>query len=191
MISPETFVPNIAILVANGFDESHITAVQRAMTKAGISYKIVAPEQGLVNGWQGNGWGHYFTVDTSISTAMGSDFDLLILAGGERGVTKLKSIAHARRIVNHFLEAEKPIAAIGAGVELLALSPKSLGLTVSAPGAASEALQAAGLICAEEDMTVSGVIVTSDGQDVDAWTQAVMTLAENCSAPEENEAQAA
>ena len=83
----------IAIIAADGFDENHMTAVQRALTSVKSHGKVIAPEQGLVNGWQGNGWGHYFPVDVSISAAMGSDYDALILVGGERSVGELGASA--------------------------------------------------------------------------------------------------
>lgn len=172
--------PSIAILVANGFDENHITAVQRSMTKDSKTYKIIAPEQGLVNGWQDTAWGHYFTVDESLSTAMGSDYDVLILVGGERGVAKLKGNLHTRRIINHFLEASKPIAAIGAGVGLLALSPKSAGLSVSASDDVKLDLKAAQVEVVAENLAVDGAIVTADGSDIEAWIEGVMNLVNNC-----------
>lgn len=172
--------PSIAILVANGFDENHITAVQRSMTKDKKTYKIIAPEQGLANGWQDNAWGHYFTVDESISTAMGSDYDVLILIGGERGVAKLKNNLHTRRIVNHFLEARKPVAAIGSGVGLLTLSPKSAGLSVSAAGDVHADLIAANIEVLGDNLAVDGLILTADGSDIDAWVEGVMNLVNNC-----------
>lgn len=184
--------PSIAILVANGFAEDHITAVQRAMTKQGKTYKIIAPEQGLANGWQNNAWGHYFTVDESISTAMGSDYDMLILIGGERGTAKLKTNLHTRRIVNHFLEAQKPVAAIESGIELLALSPKSAGLSVAKASLSQvqEAVKAAGMEISDQPMLKDGVVLTSNGEDVEAWVEAVMSLTESCQA-DEADAQAA
>ncbi|MGE4351027.1 MAG: DJ-1/PfpI family protein [Bdellovibrionales bacterium] len=181
--------PSIAILVANGFDENHMTAVQRAMTQESKPYKIIAPEQGLVNGWQDNAWGHYFTVDDSISTAMGSDHDMLILIGGERGVAKLKDNLHTRRIVNHFLEAKKPIAAIGSGVGLLALSPKSAGLSVAASDDVHAELKDGNIEVVSENLAVDGVILTADGGDVEAWIEGVTNLAGNCL--QDSEAQAA
>ncbi len=169
--------PSIAILIASGFDENHITSVQRRLTQAQASYKIIAPEQGLVNGWQGSSWGHYFTVDEQIGTAMGSDYDLLILAGGERGTAKLKENPHARRIVNHFLEAGKPVAAIGSGVGLLALSAKSAGLTVSAAEDVAADIKVAQMETSAETVTQDGVVLSADGSDVEGWVEALMTLA--------------
>lgn len=168
--------PHIAILVASGFEENHITAVQRQLTQAKIPYKMIAPEQGLVNGWQDSGWGHYFTVDEQIGTAMGSDYEILVLIGGERGVAKLKENPHTRRIVNHFLEASKPVASIGAGVLLLALSPKSAGLSVSAPDDIAEELESAQLVVLEKDLSLDGVVLTADGSHVKAWVEGLMDL---------------
>lgn len=167
---------SIAILAANGFDENHITALQRALTKAQIAYKIIAPEQGLVNGWQGNGWGHYFTVDMPIGTAMGSDFDVLILVGGERGVAKLSTNLHARRIINHFFEAEKPVSAIGAGVSLFALSAKSAGREVAALPEIVEPLKAAGIQAVGQDQAQDGVVLTATGSAIEPWVEATLTL---------------
>lgn len=166
--------PSIAILLANGFDENHITAVQRSLSKAKKSVKMIAPEQGLVNGWQDNAWGHYFTVDENISTALGSDYDCLILVGGQRGTDKLKSNPHTRRIVNHFLEAGKPVAAIAAGVGLLALTPKSAGLTVSCSADVAGDLKAAQIEIVTDAQTQDGTVLTSDGQNIESWVEALM-----------------
>ena len=166
--------PSIAILLANGFDENHITAVQRAISKAKKVAKMIAPEQGLVNGWQNNTWGHYFTVDEQIGSAMGSDYDYLILVGGTRATDKLKTNPHTRRIVNHFLEAGKPIAAIADGVGLLALSPKSAGLTVAGVVAVADELKAANIEVSAETQMQDGIVLTATGADVDAWVEALM-----------------
>jgi protease I len=167
---------SVLVLAANGFDENHMTAMQRALTKVKAPYKIVAPEQGLVNGWQDNAWGHYFTVDCVIGTVLGSDFDALVLIGGERGVAKLKDNPHTRRIVNHFLEAGKPVSGIGAGISLLALSPKSAGLTVAAPESLEADLKAAQIERSPESQTLDGVVLSADGTAIDVWVDASLAL---------------
>ncbi len=179
---------NIAILAANGFDEKHMTAMQRAFTKAKIPHKVIAPEQGLVNGWQDNAWGHYFTVDAPINTALGSDFDALVLVGGERSVDKLKTNPHTRRIINHFLEAGKPIAAIGAGVALLTLSPKSAGRCVAAPIFLQDELKAAKMESSAEDQVTDGLIHSSSGANIDAWVEMALSLFEEMALVEEQAA---
>ena len=163
----------IAILIANGFDENQMTEIQRALVKLQATSKTIAPENGVVNGWQGAGWGHYFPVDAFIGEALGSDYDALVIPGGERGVTKLKSNPHARRIIGHFLDAEKPVAAIGAGVELLTLPPGRLtGRSVSAPAEAQAALTAAGAVLNADPLTTDGTLLTATGGDLAGWVSA-------------------
>jgi protease I len=167
---------SIAILAANGFDENQMTEIQRALTTVKAKFKTVAPEQGVVNGWQKDHWGHYFPVDAPIGEALGSDFDFLVIPGGERAMAKLKANPHTRRIVNHFLEAGKPIAAIGAGVSLLTLSAKIVGVTVAAPAEFHEDLTAAGAEISADPQEVCDMVLTSDGQDNAAWVAQAMEL---------------
>jgi protease I len=173
---------NIAILASNGFDEHQMTAIQRALTKARATMKTIAPEQGVINGWQGEGWGHYFPVDISISEALGSDFDALVLPGGERATAKLRTNLHTRRIVNHFLEAGKPIAAIGTGVALLALSKEIAGQTVSAPENVHDDLIAAGAIASDDAMLCEENLLTADGSEVAAWVEGTVEFFGNAEA---------
>jgi protease I len=167
---------SIALLAANGFDENQMTEIQRALTTAKAKFKTLAPENGVVNGWQKDHWGHYFPVDMHISEALGSDFDFLVLPGGMRAMAKLKSNLHTRRIVNHFLEAGKPIAAIGEGVSLLALSPKIVGVSVAAPLDIQEELIAAGALISADAQENGNNLLTSNGDDTASWVAQAMIL---------------
>ncbi|MDP9127114.1 MAG: DJ-1/PfpI family protein [Pseudomonadota bacterium] len=160
---------NIAILVANGFDENQMTEIQRALIKAHAESRTVAPEQGVVNGWQGESWGHYFPVNAQIGTALGSDFDMLVLPGGPRGIAKLKTNAHTRRIINHFIDAGKPVAAIAEGVELLALFGKLEERIIVAPAASRAELEKAGATVIDQPQVIDGNLLTADGTDIQGW----------------------
>lgn len=109
----------IAILSANGFNQQDLTETQKIMNAAGASLKIISPDQGLVNGWEGQGWGHHFAVDQVLSTALGADFTMLIVPGGSRSMEKLKMTAHTKRFLNSFMNAKKPVAMFNDAVDLL------------------------------------------------------------------------
>ena len=157
-----------------------MTAIQRALTQVKQGFQVVAPEQGLVNGWQDGAWGHYFTVDVTINTALGSDYDVLVIVGGERSVAKLKQNPHTRRIINHFLEAGKPVSAIGEGVALLALSPAIADRKVAADKSSREDLTAAKAVLCDAAQELSSSILTSDGTSVETWADATRTLIDTC-----------
>ncbi len=155
----------IAILVANGFEETEMTEPQRALLKAGATLRTISPEQGLVNGWHGAAWGHYFPVDQQVGDVLGADFDMLLLPGGERSLTKLRQSAHSKRIVGHFIDAGKPVAAIDHGVALLALAGKLKGRPVAAPEAFREDLAAAGAAVSEDGVVTADGMITARGLD--------------------------
>ena len=46
----------IAVLVANGFQETDMTATQRLLQDTGANVRIVSMDHGLVNSWKDNGW---------------------------------------------------------------------------------------------------------------------------------------
>ncbi|HYG91730.1 MAG TPA: DJ-1/PfpI family protein [Azospirillum sp.] len=169
----------IAILVANGFEEVEMTEAQRALLKTGATLRTISPEQGLVNGWHGRAWGHYFPVDKQIGEVLGSDYDMLVLPGGERSVAKLQQSAHTKRIVGHFLDAGKPIAAIDQGVQLLAIPGKLKGRTIVAIEAFAEELTAAGgkLADADEALVVDGFTVTArSAEEVPAFVEQLLKV---------------
>ena len=100
----------IAIMVASGFIEQHMTTVQKALIAAGAQTSIVSPEIGVANGWHDEGWGHNFFVDEKINDVLPSQFDLLLTPGGERSTQTLMRNAHSKRVIKGMLEAGKPVA---------------------------------------------------------------------------------
>lgn len=156
----------VAILVANGFEETEMTEPQRALLSAGAKLKLVSPEQGLVNGWHGKAWGHYFPVDTPISEALAADFDALIIPGGKRGIEKLMQGAHTKRLLKGFVDAGKPIAAVGDAPVLLVAAERAQGRTVVANEEARQLLEQAGAKIAdgEQQIVVDRTLITATSE---------------------------
>ena len=151
----------VAVLVANGFEETDMTEPQRALLAAGAKIKLVSSEQALVNGWHGDGWGHYFTVDVVISDALAADFDALLVPGGDRSVQKLAGNPHTKRFLGGFIDGGKPLAAIGKAVTLLATVERAAGRKLAASEDEAEALQSAGAEVGEDAVVVDGTLLTA------------------------------
>jgi len=149
-----------AILVANGFNEQEMTIFQRGMMEAGAYPRIISVENGLANGWQGTGWGHYFAVDCQLSDALAADFDILVIPGGQRSLDKLKMTAHTRRFIGGFMAAHKPVMVIGDGLNLMSAVGLSSGHMVTGPEASKEAATAAGATWSESSPTIDGSLIT-------------------------------
>lgn len=163
----------IAILVGSGFEEGQMTETQRALLAAGATPKVVSMDQGLVNGWHGTGWGHYFAVDQQISTALAADFDAALVPGGDRSVAKLASNPHTRRMLRSFMDGFKPIAMLGTAPQLLALAERAKGRTLTADAGAHEALAAAEAVLQDEPLVVDGNLMTARNDvDIDTFKAA-------------------
>ena len=92
----------IAILVANGFNEQDLTSAQRILQGYGAYLRVISMDNGLVNSWNGTGWGLNFAADKMLNEALAADFSMLMVPGGRRSVDKLKLTAHTRRFINGF-----------------------------------------------------------------------------------------
>ena len=123
----------IAVLAANGVDQHDLTAVQKAFTAQGASVRLVSPDQGLVNGWDGSGWGHNFAVDAQLNTALGVDYDALVIPGGQRALDKLRLTAHTKRFIGSFMAAMKPVAVMGDALQIMVATEQLAGRKVAGP----------------------------------------------------------
>jgi len=103
----------VLILVSSGVDENEMSILQRELLKTGAAFKTVATTSGLINSWNGKGWGIYFTVDSNINATLGSDFDMMVVPSGKLSVEKLASNEHTKRIISHFMTAGKPMSFMG------------------------------------------------------------------------------
>ncbi len=108
----------IAILAANGVDESSLQAVQDALEAAGAITKIIAPKLGNIVGAEGQA----IKVDQSFLTAASVLFDAVYIPSGTKSAQALSADADAVHFVNEAYKHCKAIAATGEGVHLLRAS---------------------------------------------------------------------
>lgn len=171
----------VAVLVASGFEETHMTEPQRGLLKAGAAIKVISPEPGLVHSWHHDGWGHFFPVDHPLETALGADFDMLVLPGGERSVAKLQDHPHARRIIGHFFDANKPLAVIAEAVSLLMIEHKLHGRRLAASPELSPSLLArletSGVQWLEEPVVLDSMLISAGSTaQLIQWSQRVLAV---------------
>lgn len=151
----------VAILVASGFEEVQMTEPQRALLEAGATLKLVSPDQGLVNGWHGVAWGHYFPIDVAISEALAADFDALLVPGGSRGLEKLADNPHAKRLIKGFIDGGKPVAALSHGAALLASGERAQGRTVAKVNdSVDQTMTNAGAIVEDKPVVIDHALMT-------------------------------
>ncbi len=107
--------------------------------------------------------GHNFTLNTTFDEVEPEDYDALVLPGG-RAPEYLRREEGVIEMINHFVEADKPIAALCHGLQLLSAANAVEGKTLTAYPACGPEMQAAGANykdVAVTDVVVDGNLVTS------------------------------
>ncbi len=155
----------VAMLVANGFSEQDMTAAQKALIEAGANVRIVSPENGLVNSWDGQGWGHHFAVDAPLSTALSADYAIMVVPGGQRSVDKLNLTGHTKRFVSSFMNANKPAVIMDDALHLLVLTDTIKGRTVTGPQKMGDVIVQAGGMWETDGYHIDGNLITGEVND--------------------------
>ena len=95
----------VAILAANGFEQSELFDPKKALEEAGAKTFVVSPEKGEVKGWNHTDWGDTIKVDVDLNEAKAEDYDALVLPGGVMNPDKLRGMETAVNFVRAFFDA--------------------------------------------------------------------------------------
>jgi catalase len=108
----------VAVLAADGVDDTALNSMKKALTTAGAQAKIIAPRLGSLKTAKGG----TVKIDFSLLTAGSVLFDAVYVPGGKSSVEALKADARAIHFVDEAFKHCKTIGATAEGAELLRAS---------------------------------------------------------------------
>ncbi len=162
----------VAILVADGFEESELMQPRAALDQAGATTSIVSPNQDSVKSWTGDGFGQSIDVDLQVENADASNFDALLLPGGVLNPDKLRLQPAAVEFVRGFFEAGKPVAAICHGPQLLIEADVVHGRRMTSyPSVKTDLINAGADWVDEEVVCDQGLVTSRKPSDIPAFNQ--------------------
>ena len=156
----------VAILVAEGFEQSELEGPKQALEEAGAETLIVSPaEEGWVQGWQHFDLGDQYEVDVPLADANAAEFDALLLPGGVANPDQLRMLPEAVNFVRAFFDAGKPVAAICHAPWTLIEAGVVKGRTLTSWPSVKTDLINAGANWVDEEVVVDNGLVTSRKPD--------------------------
>ena len=173
----------IMILATDGFEQSELTEPKRRLEEAGFETSVVSPKSGEIKGWSHDDWGDSVQVDDTLDEVSASDFDALLLPGGQMNPDKLRMEEKAVAMVRAFANAGKPIAAICHGPWLLAEANILKDRTVTSWPSIRTDLRNAGARVVDEEVAMDQNLITSRcPDDIPAFSDALIQALQEHSA---------
>lgn len=102
----------IAILATNGFEQSELEVPRDRLTKAGATVHVVSLAAGEIKGWDKKDWGGPVKVDETLDDVSASDYDAIVLPGGQINPDLLRVEPKALKFIKDIFEAKKVVAAV-------------------------------------------------------------------------------
>ncbi|MFM6929799.1 MAG: type 1 glutamine amidotransferase domain-containing protein [Bdellovibrio sp.] len=162
----------VAILATNGFEQSELLEPKKALEDAGAKTFVVSLKHGAINGWKEKNWGESIKVDLSLSEADPGEFDALFLPGGVMNPDALRNDERAVEFAQAFVDAEKPIAAICHGPQLLIETGILAGRKVTSyPSFKTDILNAGGDWYDSEVIVDKGLVTSRRPEDIPAFNK--------------------
>lgn len=156
----------VAFVTANdGVEQSELTHPWRAVTEAGATARLVAPEAGQVQAFNHLDKGEAFPVDATTAQVRVEDYDALVLPGGVANPDRLRLDTKAVDFVRAFVGSGKPVAVICHGPWTLVEAGVVRGRTLTSWPSLRTDIRNAGGNWVDEELVVDGNIFTSRRPD--------------------------
>ena len=162
----------IAILATDGFEQVELTDPKTSLEQAGATVDVISIKSGKIKGWDHTDWGKSVKVDHLVTDVKPTDYDALVLPGGQINPDKLRTDKGAVAFIKQFVESGKPVAAICHGPWGLIEADVVRGKTVTSWPSVHTDLTNAGANWVDREVVQDGNLITSrKPEDIPAFNK--------------------
>ena len=168
----------VVILVHNYFEQAEFEGPLQRLHDAGAEVRVVsASGERELQGLNHVDKGDKFTADLLLDDTKPDAYDALVLPGGAINADALRMIDGARDWVRHFVDTEKPLAAICHAPWVLVSAGCADGRHLTSFFTIQDDIRNAGGEWTDEEVVTDGRLITSrKPDDVPAFTDALIRL---------------
>lgn len=155
----------IAILSTDGFEQSELEVPLKHLRSEGAEVHVVSLKSGEIMGWDGKDWGRAVPVDAVLTEVSATDYDALVLPGGQINPDLLRVEAEAISFIRDFWTDGKVIGAICHAPWLLVEAGIVKGRRVTSYGSIQTDVKNAGGLWEDSEVVTDKGLVTSRKPD--------------------------
>ena len=165
----------IAILATNGFEQSELEIPRDRLTKAGATVEVISLAAGEIKGWDEKNWGRAIKVDKTLDEASASDYDALVLPGGQINPDLLRVEPKALKFIKDVFDAKKVVAAVCHAPWLLIETGIAKGRKMTSFKSIKTDVANAGAQWEDSEVVVDqGVITSRNPDDLEAFSAKII-----------------
>lgn len=169
-------MPNALILLEDGFEDEELLYPLHRLREAGFDVVLAADEEGAVKRGK---HGVPKQADASVEEVRAEDFDVLVVPGGQ-GPDTMRTKRPFVDLVKGFFAADKPVAVICHGPQLLIEAGVVKGRTLACWPSIATDLRNAGAQVVDKEACVDGKLVSArKPDDLGAWMGEFLKTLEN------------
>ena len=155
----------ILIMASDGFEQSELLVPLNKLKAAGATVHVATPDNKPIRGWNKKDWGETVPSDLAIAKVTVSDYDALVLPGGQINPDVLRANETAVGIVREFASANKIVAAICHATWLLVEAGIAAGRELTSYHSIKTDVKNAGATWVDKEVVVDDGIITSRSPD--------------------------
>ena len=165
----------IAVLAADGYEQSELESPVKALKDAGAEVHIISLKAGEIKAMKDHQWSNSVKVNEIVSNADCANYDALLLPGGVINPDALRANEDAVNFVRGFFKANKPVAAICHAPQTLINAEVISGKKMTSYKSISIDLKNAGANWVDEEVVTDGNLTTSRSpEDLPAFNKRII-----------------
>ena len=165
----------IAILATNGFEQSELEVPRDKLKEAGAKVDVISPERGEIKGWARKDWGRPVKVDKVLQDVSASEYDAVVLPGGQINPDLLRVEPKALAFIKDIYNQKKVVAAICHGPWLLIETGIAKGRRMTSyKSIRTDVINAGGKWEDSEVVVDQGVITSRNPGDLNAFSAKII-----------------
>jgi protease I len=165
----------IAILATNGFEQSELEVPRDRLKKAGATVDVVSLAGGEIKGWDKKDWGRPVKVDKTLDGVSATDYDAIVLPGGQINPDLLRVEPKALKFIKDVFEAKKVVAAVCHAPWLLIETGIAKGRKMTSYKSIRTDVTNAGAKWEDSEVVVDqGVITSRNPGDLEAFSAKII-----------------